>query len=132
MWGITFSKRYQNRVRVLQFFLHLWFLNIFSLGLGLWDLCFTYFKSSSMLRQSLLEQSCLLKWSSLEDKSNHIYNKTTTFFFLGLLFFHCNKQWWALVLIVIFFFFVSVHQNKTLTSNVSRCLFLCLFNLRSM
>jgi len=38
-----FSRRHQNKVCLLQFFLHLWFLYIFNLGLGLWDLCFECF-----------------------------------------------------------------------------------------
>ncbi len=33
-----FSRRHQNKICLLQMFLHLWFLYIVNLGLGLWDL----------------------------------------------------------------------------------------------
>jgi hypothetical protein len=42
--GATSSRRHENKVHVLHFFLHLRFFYIFSLGLGLWDLCFASFK----------------------------------------------------------------------------------------
>jgi hypothetical protein len=38
--GAIFSRRHQNKICFLQFFLHLWFLYIFNLGLSLWDLLF--------------------------------------------------------------------------------------------
>jgi hypothetical protein len=50
MWCAIFSRRHQNKACLLQFFLYLWFFNIFDLGLGLWNLCFDYFQSSSALR----------------------------------------------------------------------------------
>jgi len=38
--GAIFSRRHLNKICFLQFFLHLWFLYIFNLGLSLWDLLF--------------------------------------------------------------------------------------------
>jgi hypothetical protein len=58
--GAIFWKGHQNKVFLLQFFLHLWFLHIFNLGLSLWDLCFDCFQSSSTLRRSFVEWLCLV------------------------------------------------------------------------
>ncbi len=43
-WGATFSRRHQNKVCLLHFFLHLWFLYIFSFGLSFWNFVLLTFR----------------------------------------------------------------------------------------
>jgi hypothetical protein len=82
---ITTSRCEQRKVQQVQqdsttrygfyiIFFHLTFLYIFNVGLGLWDLSFACFQSSSGFR------SILLEWLLLKCKTDHICYSANTFF----------------------------------------------------